>query len=234
MSHTYILKHPLRARIFHYLLAASFVPLAATGTLLFFKPCSESFINLMMRIHVSCGVVLTLAVISYFIFGIDRVVLFAKRAFSFSMDDVRWFALLGGYPQKFLMNKKVSLPPMGKYNSGQKLFGICIFIGGILLIATGWGLWVIPHILPDGLVRLFGDIHLIAGVFLSLFLLVHIFLGIYMFDDFKAMFLHGKIAYEYAAEVSPRWVREELARAEGESTGECGDASCRRKGEGGR
>lgn len=210
MDHTYILKHPLRVRIFHYLLVLSFIPLAATGILLFFKPYGEPSMNLLMRIHVCAGVVLTFNAVSYFIFGMDRVVLFTKRAFSFSMDDVRWFALLGGYPQKFLMNKKVKLPPMGKYNSGQKLFGVCILLGGILLIATGWGLWVIPHILPNGTTKLFGDIHLVAGIFLSLFLIVHIFLGIYMFADFKAMFLHGKIPYDEAREIAPRWVSEEV------------------------
>jgi len=36
-----ILKHPLSVRIFHYLLILSFLPLAVTGVILYFKPLSE-------------------------------------------------------------------------------------------------------------------------------------------------------------------------------------------------
>jgi formate dehydrogenase subunit gamma len=196
--------------MFHYLLVLSFLPLAVTGIFLFLKPYGEDTMNLLMRIHISAGVVLTMSVASFFVLALDRVVLFTKRAFTFGMNDVKWFAVLGGYPQKFLLRKKVPVPPMGKYNSGQKLFGACILIGGILLIGTGLALWAFPHIIPTGLAKTFGDIHLIAGLFLSLFLLVHIFLGIYMFHDFKAMFLHGKIPYEEAQEVAPLWVQEDI------------------------
>ncbi len=205
-----IVKHPLRVRMFHYLLVLSFIPLAITGIFLFLKPYNEEIMNLLMRVHVTAGVVLTLSAISFFVMALDRVVLFTKRAFTFGVNDVKWFAVLGGYPQKFLLGKKVKVPPMGKYNSGQKLFGVCILIGGILLIGTGWALWVFPHIIPHGLASTFGYIHLFAGLFLTLFLLVHVFLGIYMFHDFKAMFLHGKIPYEEAHEVAPLWVHQEI------------------------
>jgi len=53
-------------------------------------------------------------------------------------------------------------------------------------------------------------LHAIAAWALTLFLCVHIFLGVYMFDDFKAMFLHGKIPYEEAKEMAPLWVEKEI------------------------
>ncbi|MCE5281719.1 MAG: cytochrome b/b6 domain-containing protein [Deltaproteobacteria bacterium] len=205
-----ILKHPLRVRIFHYFLIISFLPLAVTGLLLYFKPFAEETMNLMMKIHVVAGVVLTLDAVAFFFIGYDRVVLFIKRVFTVSMNDVKWFAVLGGYPQKFLLGKKVPVPPMGKYNSGQKLFGICVLIGGTILIATGWVLWGFPHNFPRQTVALFGDLHALFGWLLSLFLLVHLFLGVYMFDDFKAMILHGKIPYDEAKDVSPLWVSREI------------------------
>lgn len=209
-NHAYILKHPLRVRMFHYLLVLSFIPLAATGAFLFLKPFEGETMNLLMRIHVTAGVILTLDVAAFFVLALDRVVLFTKRAFTFGLNDVQWFAVLGGYPQKFLLHKKVPVPPMGKYNSGQKLFGACILVGGIILILTGWALWVFPHVIPHGVTQALGVMHLLVGGFLTLFLLVHIFLGIYMFDDFKAMFLHGRIAYEEAKEVAPLWVQNDI------------------------
>lgn len=126
------------------------------------------------------------------------------------LADLKWFTVLGGYLQKLILRKKVSLPPMGKYNSGQKLFGIFVLIGGSLLILSGWLLCGFPHAMPRYFVALMGDVHLIAGIVLTLFLCVHLFLGVYMFDDFKAMILHGKIPYEEAREMSPLWVQKEV------------------------
>lgn len=209
-NETMILKHPWRVRIFHYLLIVSFLPLAVTGVILYFKPLIDSEMNLVMQIHVTGGVVLSLDAAAFFLLAFDRVVLFVKRVFTFSMDDIRWFAVLGGYPQKLLMGKKIPVPPMGKYNSGQKLFGICIFIGGAVLIISGLMLWAFPHLMPRAAMAYLGLLHTFFGWFLTLFLCVHLFLGVYMFDDFKAMILHGKIPYKEAGEMSPRWVEEEI------------------------
>jgi len=205
-----ILKHPLRVRMFHYLLIMSFLPLAVTGMILYFKPLSENAMNLSMQIHVAAGVLLTLDAIAFFLLAFDRVALFMKRVFHLSMDDVRWFAVLGGYPQKLLMGKKIAVPPMGKYNSGQKLFGICVFIGGAVLIISGLALWAFPHLIPRVAVAYLGLLHTFFAWVLTLFLCVHLFLGVYMFDDFKAMILHGKISYEEAREMSPKWVENEI------------------------
>ncbi|HLZ19866.1 MAG TPA: hypothetical protein VKO67_09645, partial [Smithellaceae bacterium] len=106
-TETMILKHPWRVRIFHYLLIVSFLPLAVTGVILYFKALSDSEMNLVMQIHVAAGVVLSLDAAAFFLLAFDRVVLFVKRVFAFSMDDIRWFAVLGGYPQKLLMGKKI-------------------------------------------------------------------------------------------------------------------------------
>jgi len=197
-----ILKHPLRVRMFHYLLIVSFLPLAVTGVILYFKPFGESAMNLAMQIHAAAG--------AFFLLAFDRVLLFVKRVFTFSLDDVRWFAVLGGYPQKLLLGRKISVPPMGKYNSGQKLFGICVLIGGAVLIISGLALWAFPHLLPRAATAYLGLLHTFFGWLLTLFLPVHLFLGVYMADDFKAMILHGRIPLAEAREMSPCWVEKEV------------------------
>lgn len=207
---TMILKHPLRVRIFHYLLIVSFLPLAVTGMILYFNPFGDAAMNLTMQIHVTAGVLLTLNAAAFFLLAFDRVVLFVKRVFAFSADDVKWFSVLGGYPQKLLMGKKIQVPPMGKYNSGQKLFGICVLIGGTVLILSGWVLWTFPHLTPRASVAYLGTLHTFFAWVLTLFLCVHLFLGVYMFDDFKAMILHGKIPCVEAKEMSPKWVDKEI------------------------
>ncbi len=207
---TYILKHPLSVRVFHYLLIISFLPLAVTGVFLFLKPLSELQMNLIMKIHIVAGMLLSFSAASFFLMAWSRVVLFIKRVFTFNLNDFKWFTVLGGYPQKFLLGKKIPLPPMQKYNSGQKLFGICILVGGTILIGTGWILWAFPHNSPRQTVALFGQLHMYIGLFLTCFLPIHMFLAIYMFDDFKAMMFHGKVSYEEAKEISPVWVKNDL------------------------
>lgn len=100
-----ILKHPLNVRIFHYILLLSFLPLAATGLLLFFKPLSQEGMQLTYDVHIIAGIVMALDAVAFTIMAFDRVVLFIARVFSFSGRDVKWFMVLGGYPQKFLLGK---------------------------------------------------------------------------------------------------------------------------------
>lgn len=206
-----ILKHPLNVRIFHYILLLSFLPLAATGLLLFFKPLSQAGMQLTYDIHIIAGVIMSIDAVAFTIFAFDRVVLFIARVFNLSMRDVKWFMVLGGYPQKFLLGKKVPVPPMNKYNSGQKLFGACVLIGGTLLIISGLVLWLVPHVVPRDLTYALGMIHLVAGLILTMFLPVHLFLAVYRWDDFKAMMVHGNVPYHDAAEYTPLWVEQEIA-----------------------
>ena len=206
-----ILKHPLNVRIFHYILLLSFLPLAATGLLLFFKPLSQEGMQLTYDVHIIAGIVMALYAVAFTIMGFDRVVLFIARVFSFSVRDVKWFMVLGGYPQKFLLGKKVPIPPMNKYNSGQKLFGACVLIGGTVLILSGLVLWLIPHAAPRDIVWFLGQAHLVSGLVLTAFLPVHLFLAVYRFDDFKAMMIHGNVPYHDAAEYTPLWVKNEIA-----------------------
>ena len=206
-----ILKHPLNVRIFHYILLLSFLPLAATGLLLFFKPLSQEGMQLTYDVHIIAGIVMALDAVAFTIMAFDRVVLFIARVFSFSGRDVKWLMVLGGYPQKFLLGKKVPIPPMNKYNSGQKLFGACVLIGGTLLILSGLVLWLIPHAAPRDIVWFLGQAHLVSGLVLTAFLPVHLFLAVYRFDDFKAMMIHGNVPYHDAAEYTPLWVKNEIA-----------------------
>lgn len=211
-----IQKHPLNVRVFHYLLLLSFLPLAATGLLLFFKPLAQEAMQLTYDIHIIAGVVMAADCVAFTLMAFDRVLLFTARVFSFGKSDLGWFKVLGGYPQKFLLGKKVAVPPMRKYNSGQKLFGACVLIGGTLLVFSGLVLWLMPHIAPREAVYLLGQVHLVAGLVLTAFLPVHLFLAVYRFDDFKAMMLHGNVPYHDAAEYTPLWVEKEVVPVSGE------------------
>jgi formate dehydrogenase subunit gamma len=112
--------------------------------------------------------------------------------------------------ENFLYGSSTNVILLLPQESKQKLLRICVLSGGVILIGTGLILWGFPHNIPRSKVTFLSNLHTIIGRLLSLFLLVHIFLGIYMFDDFKAMFLHEKIRYEEAKEMAALWVEHEI------------------------
>jgi formate dehydrogenase subunit gamma len=205
-----VLKHPLASRLFHWGLIAGFLPAAVTGFVLWLKPGGEDLVNAAMRIHIAGAVILTVSCVLYTVFCLDRIVSFIRRIFTWDDRDVGWMLVGGGYPQKMFLGKKIIVPPMGKMNSGQKMFGICLLFGGLVLIVTGWVLYAFIPVTPKAFVNWTDTIHLILGVFLGLFMFTHIFLGVYNWGEFKAMFGDGTQPLEEAEDHNPVWVAKEI------------------------
>lgn len=205
-----VLKHGLSSRLFHWGLILGFLPAALTGFVLWLKPGSEDFVNLSMRIHIIGAVILSLSIILYSIFSLDRVVAFIRLIFTWDDRDLGWMLVGGGYPQKMLLGKEVAVPPMDKMNSGQKIFGICLLLGSIFLMASGWILYAFIPVAPKAFIHWADMGHLVLGVFLGLFMFVHIFLGIYNWGEFKAMFGDGTQPLEEAEHHNPLWVAKKV------------------------
>jgi formate dehydrogenase subunit gamma len=205
-----VLKHPLVSRMFHWGLILGFLPAAVTGFILWLKPGNEDFVNLAMHVHIVGAAILTVSAILYSIFCLDRIVAFVRRIFTWNGKDIAWMLVGGGYPQKMLLGRKIAVPPMGKINTGQKIFSICILLGGITLIFSGWILYAFIPLTPKVFVYYADKVHFLLGAFLGLFLLVHIFLGVYNWGEFKAMFGDGTQPLQEAEENNPLWVQDEI------------------------
>ena len=171
---------------------------------------SEDFVNFAMKVHIGGAVILTVACILYALFCFDRVVGFLRRSFSWDDRDIGWMLVAGGYPQKMFLGKKIAVPPMGKVNSGQKVFGVCLAFAGPLLILTGWLLYAFIPFAPKQYISLANHIHLILGIFMGLFLCAHIFLGVYNWGEFKAMFGDGTQPLAEAKDHNPVWVENDI------------------------
>ena len=65
---------------------------------------------------------------------------YLKDAFEYDADDLQWFKVAGGY-----LSHKVKVPPMGKYNPGQKLYYLAIVGAGIAIAALR-----LRHLVPEG------------------------------------------------------------------------------------
>ncbi len=205
-----VLKHPLSSRLFHWGLILGFLPAALTGFVLWLKPGSDGFVNLAMRIHIGAAAIFTLSAVLYTLLCLDRVVAFVRRIFSYDDRDVGWLLVGGGYPQKMFLGRKIPVPPMGKLNSGQKMMGVAMLFGGIVLTATGWILYAFIPLAPKAFIYWADQLHLVVGIVLGLSLFMHIFLGIYNWGEFKAMFGDGTQPLAEAEDHNPAWVAREI------------------------
>jgi len=208
-----VLKHPLSSRLFHWGLILGFLPAALTGLIIWLKPGGDSFVNLAMKIHIAGAFILSISAALYFILALKRVCLFIDRSFSWNADDISWMMTMmvtGGYVKKILFGKEPKIPLMGKVNSGQKLFSVLLLTGGVFLILSGWVLWAFIPVAPKTVVYWLNTGHLIFGLLLSMFLCVHIFLGIYFREEFKTMFGDGTQDLHIAEHHTPLWVTHEV------------------------
>lgn len=81
------------------------------------------------------------------VFFISSLMLFfnhAKEMFTFDEDDRKWFRSLGDY-----LSKNPEHINSGKFNAGQKMFGIFMGIATLLLGVTGIINWI-PESFPRG------------------------------------------------------------------------------------
>jgi formate dehydrogenase subunit gamma len=130
-------------RWFHWTFATSFLALAGTGAMLAlrealgFTPADTAFI---VRAHLTAATCLLVLPPVVLLSGETRRTLADLRELvRFSRDDLRWLAL---QPRAAL--GRAELPPVGKFNGGQKVNAVALgaLTGG--LVATGLLLWVRP------------------------------------------------------------------------------------------
>lgn len=205
-----VLKHPLISRLFHWGLILGFLPAAITGFFIWLKPFNDDLQNLIMQIHIIGAVILSISVILYSLFGMNRIIGFVRRILSWDSRDIGWMMVGGGYPQKMFLGRTIPVPPMGKMNSGQKMMGVGMLIGGIMLIVTGWGLYAFIPVAPKLAMYWFDMVHLVLGILLGLGVFMHIFLGIYNWGEFLAMFGDGTQPLAEARHHNPAWVEIEI------------------------
>lgn len=208
-----VLKHTLATRLFHWCLVLGFLPAAVTGVVLFLRPFSDGLMHLAMQIHIAGAWLLTLSCVLFFLFCPQRVAAFWREIFCWRKDDLIWLSKSGGYPQKILLGKTIPVPPMRKMNSGQKMMGIMVFFGTIIIIVTGLILYVALPLVPKEIAWTADKLHLIIGLGLTACVFGgHIPLGMYNWNEFLCMFGNGTMKIEEARHHNELWVEEDIER----------------------
>ena len=206
-----VLKHSLSTRIFHWGLILGFLPAALTGIIIWLKPGSEDLVGLAMKIHIVGAWILSISCVYFFLFCYKRVVAFWRTAFNWTADDIKWMSVSGGYPHKIFLGKTIPVPPMGKMNSGQKMLGIMVFFGTIVVIVSGWLLYAFLPMVPKEIAHYADLLHLFVGLFLTLAIICgHIVLSVYNWGECVCMFGDGTMKVSEAAHHNELWVKNEI------------------------
>jgi formate dehydrogenase subunit gamma len=120
--------------------------------------------------------------------------------------DRRWWKAINYY----IENDDEKLPPVGRFNFGQKLFFWLMFFGVILLLISGLGLWFVESI-PWSLrwLRYLAvTVHVVAAFTTIGAFIIHIYMSVFMEpESFQAM-IHGRVPGAWARTYHRLWYEQ--------------------------
>lgn len=207
-----VLKHDQQTRSMHWLHLICFLLLAITGIAFYFHlnaianifggPANASLV------HRWTGVFFTVGPTIYILLNFERFARFIDTISSFSKEDLAWLKSMGGY---IPFIKADNIPPQDKYNAGQKILGGLIIVGCLLIIITGFPMWIWRHSMPAVLLSIFYNIHLWDAIIMILLVGGHFFLAAIHPKsrvEFASMMIDGYVDAELTAHHNEKWFAE--------------------------
>ncbi len=206
-----VLKHSEQTRTMHWVHLIAFIILGLTGigfywdinaiSNIFGGPANASLV------HRWAGVVFTVGPALYILFNFEKFARFVDTISTFSKDDFGWLKTMGGYIP-FL---KGDVPPQDKYNAGQKMLGGIIIAGCLILILTGFPMWLWRHLMPAALLAFCYNVHFWTAIIMILAIAGHFFLAAIHPKsrvEFASMMLDGYIDAQISAHHNEKWFKE--------------------------
>ena len=125
--------------------------------------------------------------------------------------DRQWMKHAG----RMLQGDKAGMPPVGKYNAGQKFVFWAMALSLLVLVVTGfmfWRPWFAPFFsIP--LMRIAVLLHAVSAVVLVLSVIVHVYAAIWVKGTVRAM-TRGTVTESWARLNHPLW-HEEMTHHKG-------------------
>lgn len=205
MATRYLQRYNDKERMNHWAIALLFICAGLSG-LAFFHPSLFFFSYLFgggvwaRILHPFLGLLMALSFLG----------LFAKlwKANVITQADQEWKAHAGD----MLRGQKKNLPPVGKYNYGQKMIFWLMTCSLALLVITGfmfWQPWFTPY-LPIVVQRAAVLLHSVAAVLLIAATIIHVYAAIWVKGTVRAM-TRGTVSENWAKLNHPLW-HEEMTR----------------------
>ncbi|MFG6665777.1 formate dehydrogenase subunit gamma [Halomonas sp. HNIBRBA4712] len=194
-----VLRYSPSTRINHWTMALSFILLALSGLAFFHPP--------FFFLSHTLGGPIWARILHPFI-GVVFFLLFALMAVSHFRsnlpisNDVRWMKQI----KDVLANRDEKVPPIGKYNPGQKLVFWLLVLCVPTLLITGvlmWRPWFADYF-PVGVVRVASLLHALAAFGAIVTIVIHIYAAIWVKGSFGAM-IRGFVTHAWAKHHHPLW-----------------------------
>jgi formate dehydrogenase subunit gamma len=189
----------------HWITAITFVLLALSGLALFHP--AMNWLTFVLGggpwtriLHPFIGVVM-------FVSFMGLVLRFWHHNF-LEPNDRQWMKQIGDV----LQNREEKLPPIGKYNAGQKMLFWALLASMIGLLLTGIVMWraYFSHFFPIDVIRWASLLHAFFGFVIICAIIVHIYAAIWIKGSIKAM-TRGTVSYAWARKHHPLWHDEVVA-----------------------
>jgi formate dehydrogenase subunit gamma len=195
-----IVRYTLDERIHHWLAGISYLYCLITG-LAFWSPylfwlavlagggASARFW------HPWSGVIFAVSTLwMYRLWGKDMAATDADRAWSKAM-------------KYYVQNEDEKLPPIGRFNQGQKTFFWLMLWGAILLLLSGLGLWFVESI-PAWLRHLAIAVHVVAALATIGGFIIHVYMGTAMVRGGFNAIVTGEVTSSWARHHHRRWYEQ--------------------------
>ncbi|UCF30151.1 MAG: formate dehydrogenase subunit gamma [bacterium] len=199
MSHHLIKRLSSGERFFHWLNMLAFIVLALTGLGLY----SQKFFGLTGLFG---GVDLSRAIHHYV--GLVFIATTFIILFQFMRDYTAPGEDTLGTTIKSYLDPDFKGPPAGKFNAGQKLFGWCAFLFGVVMGITGLLMWF-PSTVGRGLQQWMYFLHNFSFIVFMGFMMIHVYLGTVGVPGTWSAMSRGTVTKEWAKKNHPAWEGEE-------------------------
>ncbi|WP_017774975.1 formate dehydrogenase subunit gamma [Paraburkholderia kururiensis] len=199
-----IVRYTPNERTNHWITAISFVLLAISG-LAMFHPS-------MFWLSALLGGGQWTRILHPFI-GVVMFVSFLVLALRFwhhnylDESDYQWLRQMNDV----LANREDKLPPIGRYNAGQKLLFFVMVACLLLLLASGIVIWrrYFSFYFPIEVIRLAAVVHAASAFVLIIGIVVHVYAALWVKGSLGAM-VRGTVTLGWARKHHPRWFRESI------------------------
>ena len=119
--------------------------------------------------------------------------------------DVKWLVNV----HRVLAHDSSGIPPVGKYNGGQKVLYWVLLLGMLALLGSGIVIWQ-PYFAPEltiDLRRIAAVVHAAAAWVLILFIIVHVTASVWTAGSVTAM-VRGTVSRAWAKHHHPGWYQK--------------------------
>jgi formate dehydrogenase subunit gamma len=204
----WIPKYTFLERLGHWIHAATYMPLAFTGFLIFapfLKGLAQGDWGEALRVsHRVFAIAFGIMPVLYVILQPRRLLMNVRENFTFGREDIGWVKAAIPY---YLLGKHVEMPPQPRFNTGERLNAATIMVGTALFGITGFTMWFGKGIIPPWLFQAAVIVHDLTMIATFVMFIIHFYLAVahpLMWQSLVSM-RYGVVSESYAREHHAIW-----------------------------